>query len=61
MSEIQPGTIAVDWEHRVVYIRSFRPDRWYDCRNPGSGSVLALDSWIEETCEIIRPVPARGS
>lgn len=52
---MKPGTIAVDWDERAVYIRSYEADYWYDSRYPNVGKILTPDEWIAEHCQIIVP------
>lgn len=54
MSE-KPGTIAVDWENRVVWIRSYENGTWLSTR---TGELDACgDEAMGTRCELIRPVP----
>ena len=57
----QPGTIAVSWETRVVFIRSHDKDYWYDSRYPSLGRILLHDELVspEYGYEIIENRMAR--
>jgi hypothetical protein len=55
-----PGTIAVDWEHRAVLVRSFDDDYWYDSRYPGVGCSRRLDKSVTpDKYEILASFTAR--
>jgi hypothetical protein len=51
----KPGTIAVDWENRIVWIRSYEDGTWLSTR---TGELDTRgDEVMEKRCELIRPVP----
>jgi hypothetical protein len=51
----KPGTIAADWENRVIYICTYLTGTWLNTR---TGELEACgDEAIAERCELIRPVP----